>query len=95
MYLRALVEGAARVDLGGNPAGEVSAADAEHAAAKLAEILAARQARRIAAREARQAVAVPAPAPPRPAVKDLLKDRPVLRLPGNHPDQALPWPLSR
>jgi ProP effector len=45
MYLRGLVAGAARVDLDGNPAGEVSAGDAEHAA----EILALRQARRVAA----------------------------------------------
>jgi sRNA-binding protein len=49
MYLRGMAEGAARFDLDGNPAGAVSAADAEHAAARLAEILAARQARRMAA----------------------------------------------
>jgi len=33
MYLQSLVAGAIRIDLDGNPAGEVSAADAEHAAA--------------------------------------------------------------
>src|SRR5262249_6315650 len=33
MYRKAMVAGAARVDLEGNPAGEVSAKDAEHAAA--------------------------------------------------------------
>jgi ProP effector len=37
-YLASLVEGATRVDLDGNPAGEVSASDAEHAAKKLALI---------------------------------------------------------
>lgn len=49
MYLKGMVAGAARVDLDGNPVGEVSAKDEEHAAAKLAEILAAREARRAAA----------------------------------------------
>src|SRR6476659_11450084 len=44
MYLRGLVAGAARVDLDGNPAGEVTAKDAEYAAAKLARILALREA---------------------------------------------------
>ena len=34
MYLRSLVAGAARLDLDGNPAGEVTASDAEYAAAK-------------------------------------------------------------
>ena len=70
MYLQSLVAGAIRIDLDGNPAGEVSAADAEHAAATLAEILAAREARRAAAmvakntsRITRQAAAT-APAPP-------------------------------
>ena len=51
MYLRALVAGAARVDLDGNPAGEVTAGDAEYAAAKLAEILASRETKRAAAVE--------------------------------------------
>ena len=70
MYLQSLVAGAIRIDLDGNPAGEVSAADAEHAAATLAEILAAREAKRAAAmvakntsRITRQAAAT-APAPP-------------------------------
>src|SRR4029077_4549385 len=36
MYLQSLVAGAVRVDFDGNPAGEVTARDAEHAAAKLA-----------------------------------------------------------
>jgi len=49
MYLQSLVEGAARVDLDGNPAGEVTAKDAEYAAAKLAGILASREARRAGA----------------------------------------------
>ena len=38
MYLRSLVAGAARVDLEGNPAGEVTVQDAEHAAARLVKI---------------------------------------------------------
>ena len=42
MYLRALVAGASRIDLDGNACGEVTADQAEHAAARLAEILAAR-----------------------------------------------------
>src|SRR5258705_1764523 len=37
MYLRSLVAGAARLDLDGNPAGEVTVRDAEYAAAKLAK----------------------------------------------------------
>ncbi len=84
MYLRGLVAGAARVDLDGNPVGEVSSRDAEDAAAKLAEILAAREARRAAAVAARGAEpiarqpAMPAAAPP--AAKTL-RERPVLRLP--------------
>ena len=89
MYLRGLVAGAARVDLDGNVCGEVSAGDAEHAAA----ILASREARRIAAAEAKGAARVarqtattaaesPASAPP--AAKVLtLKERPVLRLPAS------------
>ena len=83
MYLKGMVAGAARVDLDGNPAGEVTAGDAEHAA----EVLALRQARRAAAvaakggeRAAKQAATVAVAAPP--AVKVLmLKKRPLLRLP--------------
>ena len=95
MYLQSLVAGAIRIDLDGNPAGEVSAADAEHAASTLAEILASREAGQAlvaasrAARIAKQAAATAAPAPPPaaavvepPATKVLtLKERPVLRLP--------------
>ena len=55
MYLKGLVAGAARVDLDGNPAGEVTARDAEYAAAKLAETLASREAKRAAAVEAKGA----------------------------------------
>ena len=87
MYLKGLVAGAARVDLDGNPAGEVTARDAEYAAAKLAETLASREAKRAAAVETKGAepigkqVAATAAAAP-PAVKVLtLKKRPVLRLP--------------
>src|SRR6185436_2482675 len=52
MYLQGMVAGAARIDLGGNPAGEVTARDAEYAAAKLAGILASREIKRAAAVEA-------------------------------------------
>jgi ProP effector len=91
MYLQGLVAGAARVDLDGNPAGEVTARDAEYAAAKLAEILASREAQRVAAvatnrttrdHERAPPTASPAPLAAAPAAKVLtLKERPVLRLP--------------
>ena len=74
MYLRGLVAGAARVDLDGNPAGEVTARDAEYAAARLAGILASREG---AARVTKPAAAPPSPGPP---AATTLK-RPVLRLP--------------
>jgi ProP effector len=88
MYLRSLVAGAARVDLDGKAAGEVTARDAEYAAAKLAATLASREAKRAPAAEAegaaqfaKPAAATVAAAAP-PAVKVLtLKKRPVLRLP--------------
>jgi ProP effector len=83
MYLRGLVEGAARLDLDGNPAGEVTARDAEYAAAKLARILASREAAAVeakgAARITKPAAALPSPAPP---AATTLK-RPVLRLPAS------------
>ena len=86
MYLQSLVAGAIRIDLDGNPAGEVSAADAEYGAATLAEILASREAKPVAAKRtvriARQEAAPPAAAAVPPAAKVLtLKERPVLRLP--------------
>jgi ProP effector len=80
MYLRGLVEGAARLDLDGDPAGEVTARDAEYAAAKLARILASREAAAVAAKggeRVKPAAIPPSPAPP--AAKTL--KRPVLRLP--------------
>jgi ProP effector len=85
MYLEGMVAGAARIDLDGNACGEVTARDAEDAAAKVAEILASREAKRAAAvatkgaAQARPAVATVAAAAP-PAAKTL-KKRPVLRLP--------------
>jgi ProP effector len=91
MYLQSLVAGAIRIDLDGNPAGEVSAADAEHAAATLAGILASRETRRAAAMAAKRAArdherapptASPTPLAAAPTAKVLtLKERPVLRLP--------------
>jgi len=88
MYLKGLVAGAARVDLDGNPAGEVTARDAEYAAAKLAETLTSREAKRAAAVEtkgaariAKQTAATTTAAAP-PVTKVLtLKEKPVLRLP--------------
>jgi ProP effector len=91
MYLQGMVTGAARIDLDGNPAGEVSAEDAEHAAARLAETLASREAKRAAAVAAKggergvrpPATAAPAPVAatsPRPAKVLTLKEKPVLRL---------------
>ena len=80
MYLKGMVAGAARVDLDGNPAGEVTARDAEYAAAKLARILASREAAAVAAKggeRVKPAAIPPSPAPP--AAKTL--KRPVLRLP--------------
>src|SRR6185437_12435398 len=62
MYLQSLVAGATRVDLDGNPVGEVTARDAEYAAAKLAGILASREARRVAAVIAKGATPVAKPA---------------------------------
>src|SRR6476659_3731826 len=62
MYLRALFTGAARVDLDGNPAGEVTARDAEYAAAKLAKILASREVKRAAAVATKGAAQVAKPA---------------------------------
>jgi ProP effector len=63
MYLRGLVEGAARLDLDGNRCGEVTAGDAEYAAAKLAEILASREA-------AAEAGATPAGVPSKVRMND-------------------------
>ena len=87
MYLQSLVAGAARVGLDGK-AGEVTATDAEYAAAKLAGILASREARRVAAVIAKGATPVAKPAAATvattapPVAKVLaLKQRPVLRLP--------------
>ena len=82
MYLRGLVEGAARVDLDGKAAGEVTARDAEYAAARLAEILASREIKRTAAVQSNKSAARADPvAAPAPAAKVLLKEKPVLRLP--------------
>jgi sRNA-binding protein len=80
MYLRSLVAGAARVDLDGKEAGEVSARDAEYAMAKLAKILASREAAAVAAKGGvvRPLALPPSPAP---AAKILtLKKKSVLRL---------------
>ena len=78
MYLRGLVAGAARLDLDGNPAGEVTARDAEYAAAKLAKTLASREAAAAKGGERVKPAAIPpSPAPP---TATTLK-RPVLRLP--------------
>ena len=77
MYLEAMVAGAARIDLDGNPAGEVTARDAEYAATKLAWILASREAAAVAAKGGERVKPAESPAPP---AATTLK-RPVLRLP--------------
>jgi sRNA-binding protein len=88
MYLKGMVAGAARVDLDGNPAGEVTARDAEYAAARLAKILASREAAAVAAKGGERVVVTPAPSPaaippsPAPPAAKTLK-RPVLRLPAS------------
>ena len=88
MYLKGMVAGAARVDLDGKACGEVTARDAEYAAAKLAKTLASREAKRAAAVEAKGAAQVARPAAATvatavpPAVKVwTLKKRPMLHLP--------------
>jgi len=86
MYLQSFVAGATRIDLDGKAAGEVTARDAEYAAAKLAGILASRKVKRTAAVAAKGATPVAKPAAATaaatapPAVL-ALKQRPVLRLP--------------
>ena len=88
MYLRGIVAGAARIDLDGNPAGEVTAGDAEYAAAKLAKTLVSREAAAVAAKGGERVVVTPAPSPaaippsPAPPAAKTLK-RPVLRLPAS------------
>ena len=81
MYLQALVERATRVDLDGKAAGEVSARDAEHAAARLAEILASREAAAVAAKGGERVKPAAVPPPPAPPAATTLKEKPVLRLP--------------
>ena len=86
MYLQSLVAGAIRIDLDGNPVGEVSAADAEHAAATLAEILASREAGQVlvaasrAARIAKQAAATAAAAPPPAAAAAAAVEPPAVKV---------------
>ena len=86
MYLQSLVAGAIRIDLDGNPVGEVSAADAEHAAATLAEILASREAGQAlvaasrAARIAKQAAATAAAAPPPAAAAAAAVEPPAVKV---------------
>jgi sRNA-binding protein len=58
MYLQSLVAGAARIDLDGTPAGEVTARDAEYAATRLAGILASREAAAVAAKGAARVIRI-------------------------------------
>ena len=89
VYLQSLVAGAARVDLDGNAYGEVSAADREHAVARLAEIQAMREAKRAGASAevrkpawtVRQEKAAARAAPV--AKVSTLMEKPVLRLPAS------------
>ena len=63
MYLQSLVAGAARIDLDGKAAGEVTARDAEYAAAKLAGILASREAAAVEAKGQKPVAPAPTPSP--------------------------------
>ena len=81
MYLRSLVAGAARVDLDGKEAGEVTARDAEYATAKLAKILASREAAAVAAKGGERVKPAAVPPSPAPPAATTLKEKPVLRLP--------------
>ena len=64
VYLQAIVVGADRVDLDGNPAGQVTASEAEYAAAVLAGIMAQRVAKRSAAAAPAKLAPAPISAPP-------------------------------
>jgi sRNA-binding protein len=66
-YLRACVAGAPRIDLDGTVCGKVTAAEAQHAAARLAEILAARASKQ----ELIESRAAAKPAAPRKKEKPL------------------------
>ena len=82
MYLKGMVAGALRLDLDGNPAGEVSVRDAEYAAAKLAKVLASREAAAVAAKGGERVKPAAIPPSPAPLAAKTLK-RPVLRLPAS------------
>jgi sRNA-binding protein len=93
MYLQAIVVGADRIDLDGNPAGQVTSAEAGHAIAVLVGIMAARAAQR---RPVTRPVIAPAASPPPAKPADVvlvaakgLKHRPVLHL-GNAAKAKLP-----
>ena len=81
MYLQSLVAGAARVDLDGKAAGEVSARDAKYGAAKLAKILASREAAAVAAKGGERVKPAAIPSSPASPAAKTLKERPMLRLP--------------
>jgi ProP effector len=81
MYLRGLVAGAARVDLDGKAAGEVTVRDAEYAATKLAWILASREAAAVEPKGGERVKPAAVPPSPAPPVATTLKEKPVLRLP--------------
>ena len=91
MYLRSLVAGAARVDLDGKEAGEVTARDAEYATAKLAKILASREAAAVAAKG--EVLRPQAPAPSRADSKGLNAEEKARAAAGGLPSTALarPW----
>jgi ProP effector len=81
MYLQALKAGAPRVDLAGNPAGEVTASAAGYATVVLAGIMAARKAPRTKPVPVIAAAAAPPVAPPAAGVPVVVKRcRPVLHL---------------
>jgi len=75
-YLRGLIEGAPRLDLDGEPAGAVTAAEAAHAGIKLARIKERSRERKAAAEPPPPAaVAKPPPAPAGPVIVRLKRHR--------------------
>jgi ProP effector len=75
-YHRALKEGAPRLDLSGQPAGEVSASEAEHAL----KMIARSDAKALAARPGKK-VAAPTPPKPTPTLVETTKPEPAPELP--------------
>ena len=80
VYLQAVVVGADRVDLDGNPAGQVTTSEAGHAIAVLVGILAQRQAQRSAVAAPSKPATAPIASPLVVPTTSKPKGRPVLHL---------------